>query len=235
MKSLLILLWFGIMTMGIQAQNEERSKKKEGRVPAQSQTNKTHKIKEVKVQPQFSIGYFMLNEIEYPKESLDLLDEGQVVVQFKVQSNGEIRDIEVLNSVSEKLDEQVISCLKRTNGKWTPDEENGKPVESIRKMLVTFDIKNNSPLNQRSINHYTKGIKHIYRAELYEKDDALSENKRINKLNRQYKRALYHFTEAGKFQAEESTIYYWQYYANKKLGDVEKMEENLQAYKSTIK
>jgi len=72
---------------------------------------------------------------------------------------------------------------------------------------LTFDIKNNSPLYKRYINHYTKGIKHIYRAELYEKDDALSENKRMNKLNRQYKRALYHFTEAGKFQAEESTIY----------------------------
>nr|WP_321406435.1 energy transducer TonB [uncultured Carboxylicivirga sp.] len=234
MKYLLLIFWLGVMTMGIHAQNTERSKKQDERVPAKLQTDQIQKISEITILPQSSISYFLMNTIEYPENSVAKMEEGQVVVKFIIEPDGAIRDIKVINSVSEAIDEQVINGVQKTSGKWLPAYENGKPVESEHKLYITFDIMNNLPLNEQSIDHFTKGMKLIYQAELYEKENPINNNKKVKKLNRQYKKALYHFDEAAKYQAEEGSIFYWQSYAYQKLGDMQRMEEKLKEYQATL-
>ncbi|MBS2098654.1 energy transducer TonB [Carboxylicivirga linearis] len=234
MKKVLIVLLLGFMAMGIHAQTDERSKTDDGMIPAQFQTNKMQWLEEVTAQPTSPICCFLQKEIEYPEQCAEIYEEGEVVVQFVIETNGEIRDIEITNPVSRLLDNQVVYCLKKTSGSWVPAIQDGISVETTHKLCVIFDVEGNTPLEELSASHYLSGIKYLLEAEEIEQDVFLAENTRNKKARRHYNKALAHFKEANKLQAEESSIYYWQSRAYEQMGDMSMMKEKMDVYEELL-
>lgn len=74
---------------------------------------------------------------------LDELQEdgkaGTCVVQFIVDREGNISDVQALTMKGTKLAEICVNAIKR-GPKWTPAEQNGRKVKAYRKQPVTFRI-----------------------------------------------------------------------------------------------
>jgi periplasmic protein TonB len=79
------------------------------------------------------------------ERSLDELQEegkaGTCTVQFIVDKNGKISDVEVLTMKGSKLAEICANAIRK-GPDWTPAENNGMKVKAYRKQPVTFRIDN---------------------------------------------------------------------------------------------
>ncbi|HRP33293.1 MAG TPA: energy transducer TonB [Agriterribacter sp.] len=64
---------------------------------------------------------------------------GTCVVQFIVDREGNISDVQALTMKGTKLAEICVNAIKR-GPKWTPAEQNGRKVKAYRKQPVTFKI-----------------------------------------------------------------------------------------------
>ena len=64
---------------------------------------------------------------------------GTCVVQFIVDREGNISEVEALTMKGTKLAEICVNAIKR-GPKWTPAEQNGRKVKAYRKQPVTFQI-----------------------------------------------------------------------------------------------
>lgn len=85
-----------------------------------------------------SINDYLRNCVGYPDECLQSKDEGTEMVKFTVTPNGELRNFEVINSVSPTIDKQVIQMLEQTSGMWTPGLKNGNPVTMEKEISILF-------------------------------------------------------------------------------------------------
>lgn len=64
---------------------------------------------------------------------------GTCVVQFIVDREGNISEVEALTMKGTKLAEICVNAIKK-GPKWTPAEQNGRKVKAYRKQPVTFQI-----------------------------------------------------------------------------------------------
>ncbi len=64
-------------------------------------------------------------------------ENGIVQIQYKVDKKGKIKDINVIQSVSENADKEAIRIIK-SMPKWIPASENGVPIESTTSINVKF-------------------------------------------------------------------------------------------------
>jgi len=62
-----------------------------------------------------------------------------VVVQFVVDIDGRISDIEPLTKHGYGLEEEAVRVLRKAT-KWEPGIQNGYPVKSYRKQPITFRV-----------------------------------------------------------------------------------------------
>lgn len=62
-----------------------------------------------------------------------------VIVQFIVNKEGGISDIEPLTRLGYGMEEEVVRIIGKS-GKWVPAMQNGKPVNAYRKQPVTFMV-----------------------------------------------------------------------------------------------
>ncbi|HKL32795.1 MAG TPA: energy transducer TonB [Tangfeifania sp.] len=85
-----------------------------------------------------SLTDYLLNCLRYPEECMKSRDEGTEVLKFTVTSNGELRNFEVVNSVSPEIDDHLTGILKRTSGMWSPGMKNGIPVNMEKEIAVAF-------------------------------------------------------------------------------------------------
>ncbi|TKG94088.1 TonB family protein [Puteibacter caeruleilacunae] len=85
---------------------------------------------------------YLKKNIVYPQVAQDYYIQGKVVVEFTVKENGYLDDFEVINSVSEELDEQVIQMVKSTDGMWKPGLNDNMPVAMKKQVQVRFSIGN---------------------------------------------------------------------------------------------
>lgn len=63
-----------------------------------------------------------------------------VIVQFIVNKEGHISDIEALTSHGYGMEQEVIKVIK-AGPKWEPALQNGKPLNAYRKQPVTFVVE----------------------------------------------------------------------------------------------
>jgi protein TonB len=75
----------------------------------------------------------------YIDELQDAGKAGTCVVQFIVDREGNISEVEALTMKGTKLAEICVNAIKR-GPKWTPAEQNGRKVKAYRKQPVTFQI-----------------------------------------------------------------------------------------------
>ena len=88
---------------------------------------------EIAVAPEYpggqdSLTAFIARNFVYPEESRMMGEKGIVYIQFVVTETGNIEDVKVVKSVSERLDAEAIRVIKAMP-KWKPGKQLNKPVK----------------------------------------------------------------------------------------------------------
>ncbi len=94
--------------------------------------------------PQFKGGTdafysYVLNEIRYPKAAREQGIEGQVVVQFIVERDGTLSNVETVQGIGGGCDEEAMRVIAGIP-KFKPGSQRGKPVRVRMQMPVTFKL-----------------------------------------------------------------------------------------------
>ena len=82
---------------------------------------------------------FLRQEVKYPKEAFKDGVQGRVVVQFVVEKDGSISEVEVVKKVNEHLDAEAVRVVNAMP-KWKPGKQKGEPVRVKFTLPVTFRL-----------------------------------------------------------------------------------------------
>jgi protein TonB len=81
---------------------------------------------------------FLNRNLHYPQDAVDNEIQGTVVVQFIVDKEGNVSDVEAVSGPPE-LKAEAVRVIKKS-GKWTPAIQNGRKVKSYKKQPTGFRI-----------------------------------------------------------------------------------------------
>jgi len=82
---------------------------------------------------------YLNKTLHYPDEAVNNEIQGDVVVQFIVDKEGNVSDVEAVSGPPE-LKEEAVRVIKKS-GKWTPAVQNGRQVKSYKKQPVKFRLE----------------------------------------------------------------------------------------------
>ena len=100
----------------------------------------------VEVNPEFpggtdGIARYLLDNVKYPQKSSGKKSQGRAFVQFVVNSDGSIQDVEIIRSSGDvDLDKEAIRVVEAMP-KWKPGKQNGKAVRVKLSLMVNFRIR----------------------------------------------------------------------------------------------
>lgn len=95
---------------------------------------------------------FLSDHLNYPEEAREKNIEGRSIIQFIVEKDGTISNIELVRSAGDKsLDKEALRIV-RMMPKWKPGSQRDKIVRCKYTVPVTFKLKNIVPLNSESFN-----------------------------------------------------------------------------------
>jgi len=80
--------------------------------------------------------------VVYPTIASENNIQGKVIVQFAVNSHGEISDVKVLRGADRALDEEAVRVIK-SSPKWTPGRQGGKSVKQQFMLPIVFQLQTN--------------------------------------------------------------------------------------------
>ncbi|HHL52850.1 MAG TPA: energy transducer TonB [Flammeovirgaceae bacterium] len=84
--------------------------------------------------------YNYVNEnIQYPRQARTMRIEGRVFVQFVVDKDGSITNVEVLKGIGGGCDEEAVRVVKNAP-KWNPGKQRGRPVRVKMVLPITFKL-----------------------------------------------------------------------------------------------
>ena len=82
---------------------------------------------------------YLLKTLRYPQEAQDNEIQGSVIVQFIVDKEGIVSNVEAISGPNELRDEAVRVIKK--SGNWTPAVQNGRKVKSYKKQPIVFRLE----------------------------------------------------------------------------------------------
>ena len=82
---------------------------------------------------------YLNKTLRYPQEAIDNEVQGTVVIQFIVDKEGIVSDVEAISGPNELRDEAVRVIKK--SGKWEPAVQNGRKVKSYKKQPIVFRLE----------------------------------------------------------------------------------------------
>ncbi len=82
---------------------------------------------------------YLNKNLRYPTEAQDNEIQGNVVVQFIVDKEGNVSEVEAISGPKE-LREEAVRVIKKS-GKWTPAVQNGRQVKSYKKQPIVFRLE----------------------------------------------------------------------------------------------
>ncbi|MDF2188726.1 TonB family protein [Paraflavitalea sp. CAU 1676] len=82
---------------------------------------------------------FLKENLRYPKDAIDREISGTVVVQFVVDEDGIVSDVEALSGPPE-LHAEAIRVVRKSY-RWLPAKQNGRPVKYYSKQPIIFQLK----------------------------------------------------------------------------------------------
>jgi protein TonB len=82
---------------------------------------------------------YLNRNLRYPQEAIDNEVQGAVVVQFIVDREGNVSDVEAISGPQE-LRSEAVRVIKKS-GKWTPAVQNGRQVKSYKKQPIVFRLE----------------------------------------------------------------------------------------------
>ena len=77
-------------------------------------------------------------EINYPRIAVESNTEGVVKVQFKVEPNGHVSDVSVVDEADDTLSDEVMDAVKKL--RLRPIIQNGIPVSYKLILSVRFEL-----------------------------------------------------------------------------------------------
>ena len=84
---------------------------------------------------------YLNKNFRYPDEAVNNEIQGTVVVQFIVDKEGNVSDVQAISGPeSGGLREEAIRVIKKS-GKWTPAVQNGRQVKSYKKQPIVFKLE----------------------------------------------------------------------------------------------
>lgn len=158
-RYLLAVPLFALLVVGSQSCRESPAPEDTNALPAASattealpQTATLHEVVEqepvfeaAEVMPEFPGGNqalfeFIAENLQYPQEAIDNQTEGRVVLQFVVDRQGKVSDIQVVRSIDPTLDQAAIDVV-RTLPAWQPGRQDGQPVNVRYVLPVAFKLQ----------------------------------------------------------------------------------------------
>lgn len=82
---------------------------------------------------------FLNTTFKYPQKAVDAEVQGTVVVQFIVDTEGNVRDVKALSGPALLADESVK--LIKSSGRWIPARQDGQAVNSYKKQPIVFRLE----------------------------------------------------------------------------------------------
>lgn len=94
--------------------------------------------------PQFKKGdfaTFVRKNLSYPDEAKHQRIQGQVIIQFEVDTLGKVGAARVKKSLGYGCDEEALELIESTSGLWKPAMTNGKKTKMLVALPVLFSLK----------------------------------------------------------------------------------------------
>ena len=111
-----------------------------------------------------TIDDYLRKNVTYPERSQELFQQGTEVVKFMVTPNGELANVEIINSVSREIDYEVIRTLHTTNGMWKPGNNNGVPATMEKEVSIVFRLEDSpSSFNELGRKYFTTGADLLFK------------------------------------------------------------------------
>ena len=82
---------------------------------------------------------YLNDSIRYPQEAIERGIEGRVIVQFVIDSLGNVCEERVVRSIDSQLDGEAIR-LVRNMPQWKPGTQRGRPVRVRFTLPITFKL-----------------------------------------------------------------------------------------------
>jgi len=83
---------------------------------------------------------YLNKTLHYPDEAMNIEAQGTVIVQFIVDKEGNISDVQAVSGPDAGgLREEAVRVIKKS-GKWTPAIQNGREVKSYKKQPIVFKL-----------------------------------------------------------------------------------------------
>ncbi len=83
---------------------------------------------------------FLGLNVKYPYRAASKKVEGKVFVQFVVNHDGTLSDIEVIRGIGEGCDEEAIRVIELTNKMWVPGKHEEKIVKTRMVVPISFKL-----------------------------------------------------------------------------------------------
>lgn len=82
---------------------------------------------------------FVRKNLKYPSQARRMGIEGKVFVQFVVDKDGTITDVQAIKGIGAGCDEEAIRVLSK-HPKWKPGKQRGRPVRVRMVIPITFKL-----------------------------------------------------------------------------------------------
>lgn len=112
---------------------------------------------------------YLCENVIYPKDALKSRKQGTELLKFTVTKEGNITDIQFINSICPTIDKEIVRVLKKTDGMWMPAVKDGLPVDMEQEIDMVFcangtsdPVRIHSYFKSRAISHYKSGASHLY-------------------------------------------------------------------------
>jgi TonB family protein len=83
---------------------------------------------------------FLRKNLQYPNEARDKNISGKVIVKFVIDSEGNIKNAEVIRGIGAGCDEEALRVVRKMP-RWKPGHQNGKAVNVFFHLPVSFVLK----------------------------------------------------------------------------------------------
>ena len=103
---------------------------------------------------------YVMSRIRYPEEAMQKNITGRVVASFIIDKQGNVTDVQILQTPDRILSEQVIKVLSQSPA-WTPGEQDGKAVNVKFTLPVEFNIPSDAAADEPTKPNTPKSIDEI--------------------------------------------------------------------------
>jgi protein TonB len=83
---------------------------------------------------------FLADNIQYPQQAAEAGLQGNIYIEFVVDSKGNITDVKILRGIGGGCDEEAIRVIKMMP-QWHPGKQNGKTVRVLYHMAIGFQLR----------------------------------------------------------------------------------------------